>query len=93
MLERPTGRFDNPDRVGLVLPTFELQQQLDRNVNHATDRIIGTVGDALCRPDDRLPQRSSISPNPAITSWAPMIVAATWAIDNRFCVACERISS
>jgi hypothetical protein len=93
MFKRPTGRFDNSRPGTSGMPTLELQQQLDRNVNHATDRIIGTVGDGLCKPADWLPQRSSISPNPAITSWAPMIVVATWAIDNRFCVACERISS
>jgi hypothetical protein len=35
MLKRPTGHRDNLNRSGRVSPTFKLQQQPDRNVNHA----------------------------------------------------------
>lgn len=93
MCERPTGRPDNSDRVSRVLPTFEYSSNPIVMSIMRQNQIIGSDGDGMCKPADRLPHRSSISPNPAITSWAPMMVVATWAIDNRFWVACERISS
>jgi hypothetical protein len=57
------------------------------------DRIIGIDGDVLCKQAGQASQSSSIRPKPAITSCAPMMVVAIWAIDNLFCVACARINS